>query len=87
MKFSIIALTGLLTAASCSPTVYAVHEKREFGNPKWVSSDVELDSRFILPLSIGLAQQNLDKGHDFLMDVSDPKSPNYANHWTPEQVR
>jgi len=35
----------------------------------------------------GLKQQNIHKGHDFLMDVSDPTSPNYGNHWTPEQVR
>jgi tripeptidyl-peptidase-1 len=38
-------------------------------------------------MSIGLAQQNIDKSHDFLMDVSDPESPNYAKYWRPEKVR
>jgi subtilase family serine protease len=32
-------------------------------------------------------QQNLDQLDSVLMDVSDPQSPNYGNHWTVDQLR
>lgn len=38
------------------------------------------------PLKIHLAQRNLAHADAFLMDVSDPTSPNYGNHWTPAQI-
>lgn len=41
---------------------------------------------FPSPLKIHLAQRNLDRADAFLMDVSDPASPNYGNHWTPAQI-
>ena len=88
MKFFVLAVTGLLSSVSCTPTSnFAVHEKRDISNSNWKRSDVELDSRMVLPMSIGLTQRNLVEGHEYLMDVSDPSSPNYAKHWTPEQVR
>ncbi|KAH8820611.1 peptidase S8/S53 domain-containing protein [Xylogone sp. PMI_703] len=37
-------------------------------------------------MSIGLAQQNLDKGYEFLMDVSHPDSANYGKHWSMDQI-
>ncbi|MCJ1395521.1 hypothetical protein MMC18_008407 [Xylographa bjoerkii] len=37
-------------------------------------------------MRVGLIQKNLEKGHDLLMDISDPVSPNYAKHWTSEEV-
>lgn len=40
----------------------------------------------ILPVRIALAQKNLDKGHDYLMDVSHPHSANYGKHWTADEV-
>jgi tripeptidyl-peptidase-1 len=40
----------------------------------------------ILPVRIGLAQNNLEKGHSYLMDVSDPRSPNYGKYWSTEEV-
>jgi tripeptidyl-peptidase-1 len=88
MKFSLVAAAGLLTLASCAPwTTYAVHEKRDVENRMWTPHDVKLDPRAALPLAISLTQQNLDNGYDFLMDVSDGKSPNYGKHWSQEKVR
>ena len=87
MKLVIITIANFFISVSCAPTApYAVHEKRHVGDLRWRPRDVELDSGTVFPLSIGLTQQNLHKGHDFLMDVSHPNSPNYANHWTLEQV-
>jgi tripeptidyl-peptidase-1 len=39
-----------------------------------------------LPMRIHLTQRNMENAHDFLMNVSDPLSPNYGKHWTPKQV-
>lgn len=40
----------------------------------------------ILPIRIGLAQNNMDKLHDILMDVSDPDSEAFAKHLSAEEV-
>ena len=45
-----------------------------------------LSPRTLLPVRIGLAQNNLDKAHEYLMDVSHPNSPNYGKHWLSQQV-
>jgi tripeptidyl-peptidase-1 len=81
----IASLTPFVTAAPSSTLGYNIHERRS-PNTAWIASEVELDSRAILPLSIGLMQRNLENGHDFLMDISDPTSPNYGKHWSAEKV-
>ena len=70
-----------------SPTQQrVVHEKRDKTNFAWTkSSRVPQDQ--ILPLRIALTQSNLEKGHDWLMDVSHPSSPNYGKHWTFAEVK
>ncbi|KAF7376947.1 Subtilisin-like protein [Mycena sanguinolenta] len=40
-----------------------------------------------IPLTFSLAQSNLDKLETFLLDVADPRSPNYGQHWSPAQVK
>jgi len=48
---------------------HVLHEKRDAAVLKrWVRRE-KLDSSAILPMRIGLAQKNLDLGHEFLMDV------------------
>ena len=37
-------------------------------------------------MRIGLAQSNLDNAHSYLMDVSDPHSPNFGKHYSAEEV-
>lgn len=37
-------------------------------------------------MRIGLLQRNIDDGPKYLLDVSDPDSPNYGKHWTTQQV-
>jgi tripeptidyl-peptidase-1 len=87
MKLLLAIVIGLVALVIAAPTAsYEVHEKREFTNPVWVPHHIELNKRAIIPVSIGLAQQNLENGHEYLMDVSDPISPNYSSHWTPERV-
>lgn len=88
MQSLLLFLAGISPLVIAAPTItnYEIHEKREFTNPAWVPSQIKLDQRASFPISIGLTQQNIEHGHDFLMDVSDPKSSNYAKGWTAEKV-
>lgn len=47
----------------------------------WVSSR-RLEHDFMVPMRIGLTQNNLHRLGDMLMDVSHPDSPEYGNHLT-----
>jgi tripeptidyl-peptidase-1 len=85
-----VALGGLaaMISAAPAPIPYTVHEKRDVSasSSHWQRRDVKLDRRTTIPMSIALTQRNLENGHDFLMDVSNPKSVNYGKHWSPEKV-
>jgi tripeptidyl-peptidase-1 len=86
-SFSIIVSIVVLTAfASPANIHYIVHEKRDVETSDRVPTAIEVDQSTIIPLSIALTQRNLEKGQDFLMDVSDPFSPNYRKHWTAQKV-
>lgn len=80
MKLSMIAVfAGVVAVGSALPAAvpHVVHEKRIAGLNKWTKRDeVQLDPKTTLPVRVGLKQQNLDLGYDFLMDVSHPSSPN-----------
>ncbi|WPH04960.1 Aorsin [Acrodontium crateriforme] len=79
------ALTAvtLFANALAAPANHVRHEKR--GVPlNHVRRRVE--SEAIIPIRIALKQSNLETGHDMLMDVSSPQSPNYGKHMTAEQV-
>jgi tripeptidyl-peptidase-1 len=45
-----------------------LHEKRHAPPTRWIKRD-RIPRSAILPVRIGLTQNNLEKGHDFLMDV------------------
>ena len=85
-RLSTILLAGLTHAISLhTPRVdHIVHEQR-IEHPSWrLVGRVEGDAT--LSLRIGLKQRNLDLLPDYLMSVSDPNSPSYSQHWTPEKV-
>ena len=63
-----------------------VHERRNVDSFFGPSKGGRLNKNAIFPLRIGLQQQNLDDGYDYLMDVSHPTSSNYGKHWTLEEV-
>ena len=81
--FSVVALTALTSSANVR---YVVHEKRDIKFSDWAVQPIKVDRSAILPLSIALTQRNLEKGHDFLMNVSNPFSPNYGKYWTAQKV-
>lgn len=83
----LIFVTTFLAGVTCAviPSSHAIHERRNDQNTKWVKRG-KIQSHAILPIRIGIAQSNLDRAHDFLMDVSDPSSSNYGKHWTDEEI-
>ncbi len=76
---------GFCTAAAAVPATHAVHERREVESSRWVKRG-RVPSVRKLPVRIGLAQSNLENAHEYLMQVSDPYSPNYGKLWTAEEV-
>jgi tripeptidyl-peptidase-1 len=90
MGISQLATYGILTAAAVaaiSPANrHVTHERRDVGSQNsWVKRD-RISARDVLPMRIGLAQRNLERGDELLRAVSDPNSANYGKHWTRQQV-
>lgn len=82
MRFSLIAVCSLLAAATGAPTAeksHAVHERRQNLPAQWKRS-AKIHGDSYLPMRIALAQSNLDRADEFLMDVSHPESPNFGKH-------
>lgn len=84
---NVLVASALVTAVLASPLsqTNVVHEKRTALPHGWKRRDV-LDRRAILPMRIALTQSNLDRGHEWLMDVSHPDSKNYGRHWKADDV-
>lgn len=85
----IVAVFSLAALAFAGPQLspHVVHERRAFNPEKrgWRLAR-RLESATVLPMKIGLTQNNLDTLEDVLMAVSHPESPDYGKHWTAERV-
>ena len=64
---TLVALTAEVKAVPF-PATHTVHEKRGSPPSQWMKR-VRTHPDSILPIRIGLTQSNLDKAHDYLMDV------------------
>lgn len=89
MHLSLVSLCNCLALATALPKInpsrHVIHERRDRLPDQWKRhSRSHPDS--IIPLRIALKQNNLEKAHEYLMDVSDPESPNFGKHWSPKQV-
>jgi tripeptidyl-peptidase-1 len=81
--YHFLASTALFVGALSHPTTHVLHEKREISlNHKRQRVDPEA----IVPIRIGLRQQNLHTGYDRLIDISHPTSKNYGKHLSKEEV-
>ena len=67
------------------PSSHVLHEKRSFVPSEWAKrSRAPPDAT--LPVRIGITPRNSELGHNHLMAISDPTSPDFGKHWTPKQV-
>ena len=84
MKLQLLLLTATVALALPKPG-HVVHEKRftETG----LRRGERVGAGAVTTFRIGLKQGNLEKGYDYLMNVSHPSSSNYGKHWTADEVR
>ena len=83
----------LQVLASCAFAVGApshrrdlvLHERRAAEPVAWVKSR-RLEAYKVLPLRIGLKQQNTHELEKLLMSIAHPESPTYGQYWSPEQI-
>ena len=86
MRSSLVPLLTLLAGAIAAPSpAFVLHEKRYSLPSGWTRTN-RVASHEVLPMRVGLSQSNLDKAEEYLLDVSDPASPNYGKHWSAKQV-
>ena len=89
MLLTRILVLGLASFALASrepiPVRRVIHETRRSLPSGWTPVR-RAEPDVILPLSVGLAQSNLENLEGYLMDVAHPDSPNYSKHWTPKEV-
>ncbi|KAJ6000713.1 Aorsin [Penicillium waksmanii] len=84
-QFCAVLAAAALSGAAPAPVKHVLHEKREERSLDWVKGD-RVESNAILPVRIGLTQNNLEKGYDYLMDVSNPESSKYGKYWSADEV-
>jgi tripeptidyl-peptidase-1 len=65
---------------------HTLHERRFALHAGWVK-DGQPALDMTLPLRFVLAQSNLDHIEEYLMNVSDPDSRHYGQHWTADQIK
>jgi len=91
MRFSIFAsiLATLAVAVSAKPlrraSRHVIHERRPAAGRNWVKYS-RVHHSAILPVQIGLAQQNLHRAEEFINEVAHPDSARYGQHWSKEKV-
>lgn len=68
--FSLLFLLGAaaFAVAAPAPVTHVIHEKRESAPGTWVKRS-RVDPAVLLPVRIGLRQNNLEKGHKLLDEV------------------
>ena len=88
MRSFLLCLLAICTLVACAPSrraSYVVHEKRAAEPVAWTRTR-RLEAHKVLPLHIGLAQQNMHELEELLMSVAHPDSPTFGQHWSPERV-
>ncbi|KAH8812738.1 peptidase S8/S53 domain-containing protein [Xylogone sp. PMI_703] len=77
--------TAVWTFVRTSLAEHVFHERAVESPEEWVKLG-NINRNGLLPVRIGLAQQNLDQGHELLMERSNPDSPKYGQHMTQQEV-
>lgn len=89
MKLTIayLAIVGLLSLQEASGQHLVVHERRHEPLRKAIGRR-RIEKKTLLPMRIGLRHNSEAANHAeaWLMAVSDPKSPNYGQHWNQQEV-
>ncbi|KJA26189.1 hypothetical protein HYPSUDRAFT_63917 [Hypholoma sublateritium FD-334 SS-4] len=83
--FLLVAFASFTSAVPSPRSTHVLHERRAMEPVEWAKiSRLEADS--ILPMRIGLAQQNLHLVEEMLTAVSHPESPKYGQHYSAAEI-
>ena len=74
-----------LITVQCLASPLVRHETRRTLPSGWQQAH-RAPENAVLPLRIGLAQSNVDRLEELLLDVSHPESQNYGKHWSAAKV-
>ncbi|KDQ08487.1 hypothetical protein BOTBODRAFT_645757 [Botryobasidium botryosum FD-172 SS1] len=86
LPLAFLLLPVLFSEAGARPlSRRAVLESRDRLPAGWSKRD-DLNKRGVVPVRINLRQNNLERSDQLLMDVSDPDSPRYGQHYTAQEV-
>lgn len=87
MRSTVFAISALVALTAAAPLRHTV-ERRSFANLQgWSLHPVaEPSGDMIIPLRVGLHQQNLDQLDAVLHSVSHPDSEEYGQHWDRQRV-
>lgn len=83
---------AVLIGACCAITLgsprggHVQHEVRSALDPRLARSPEGVDGTTTVPVRIALKQRNVERGMEMLMEIADPDSPKYGQHYTAEQV-
>lgn len=80
-----LLLAVCVTAVPSPRSHHVVHERRAAEPLEW-SKSRRLEPHRVLPMRFGLAQQNMHRLEDLLMEVSHPESPKYGQHYSAAEV-
>ncbi|TVY83821.1 Aorsin [Lachnellula suecica] len=84
MLWQHILVSSTLFAGTLSISAsHVLHEKR---STPFIQKRQRVDGNAVIPVRLGLRQQNLHTGYERLMEVSDPASERYGKHLSKEQV-
>lgn len=81
----IIALVVTTEASPVTVSRHVVHEKRGSPPSRWARHS-RLHPDVVLPVRIGLTQQNLHLAEHFINEVAHPESKTYGQHWSAKKV-
>ena len=81
--YSVLTIAALLGEAFSFSASHVLHEKR---SATLHHKRQRVDGDAIIPIRIGLRQQNLHTGYERLMEVSHPASEKYGQHLSKEEV-
>ncbi|TVY84969.1 Tripeptidyl-peptidase sed1 [Lachnellula suecica] len=90
MRASILVLAAVCSVPyfavpTADPRHFVLHEKRDGAPHQWAKR-TRAHPDEVLPVRIGLTQSNLHRAEEYILDVSDPRSPNFGKHWSAEKV-
>ncbi|MCJ1476780.1 hypothetical protein MMC13_005449 [Lambiella insularis] len=85
LRVAFVVLSFAFSNAAPAPSAPSWHEGRDAPAADWVKG-ARVEGSAILPMRIGLVQTSLERGYDFLLEVSDPTSEKYGKYWSMEEV-